>query len=152
MIIVECRLSIKAFAVCMWLTGSLHSCLFLLYCIRSLKPHDKPIQRHKSASIKPDIENIQGNSPQGQTSLSPGQIFLDGIVHSKINKWTLEWLWYRRAHARLPRYGLPSLASLSSVVTNIKPRGDWKERGAGGTTLIRSQTPIIIILFGFNFR
>jgi hypothetical protein len=72
-------------------------------------------------------------------------------VHSKINKWTFEWLWYRRAHARLPRYGLPSLASLSSVVTNIRPRGDWKERGSAGTTLIRRQTPLIVILFRLNF-
>jgi len=43
------------------------------------------------------------------------------------------------------------LAALNSVVTNIKPRGDWKEGGAGGTTLIRRQTPLIVILFGFNF-
>jgi len=52
---------------------------------------------------------------KGKPPLSPGQLFLDGIVHNKINKWTFEWLWYRRAHARLPRYGLPSLASLGSV-------------------------------------
>jgi hypothetical protein len=32
------------------------------------KLHDKPIQWQTTSGFKPDIENIQGNSPQGQTS------------------------------------------------------------------------------------
>jgi hypothetical protein len=56
------------------------------------------------------------------------------------------------AHARLARYVLPSLASLSSIVTNIRPRGDWKQRSAGGTTLIGRQTPLIVTVFGLKLR
>jgi hypothetical protein len=133
-----------------WLERYIAVYFFCTYCITLHERHGKPIHWHLFSSMKPQIEDIQGNSPQGQTSpFTWTDIFR--VYCAQQNKQIVLWeVEYRSAHARLPRYG--SFASLSSVVTNIRPRGDWKQRGASGTTLIRRQTPLIVISFGLNFR
>lgn len=53
-----------------YVTDRIATYLFVASVLHNItqKKHDKAIQWHTSSNIKPDIENIQGNSPQGQTS------------------------------------------------------------------------------------